>query len=192
MWGTGVLCCANELIKCCCGFCLVQGANAKFKLRLVGLSRVLRVVPQTVLNEAQVTIIVEDASGIDYEKGQTLSFKVCLWIINCVWECVHIYFTTAVKWQNYTIRFSSASLVFVVLQSCFGVSVIKLHGSVRLSSQLLAVEIDTPERFSATADIVINLLDTNDNVPKFTSEYYIARIPENSPGGSSVVSVTVS
>ncbi|XP_047464101.1 cadherin-related family member 1 isoform X2 [Mugil cephalus] len=107
-----------------------QGANAKFKLRLVGPSRVLRVVPQTVLNEAQVTIIVEDTSGIDYEKGPTLSFK------------------------------------------------------------LLAVEIDTPERFSATADIVINLLDTNDNVPKFTAEYYIARVPENSPGGSSVVSVT--
>ncbi|XP_070708245.1 cadherin-related family member 1a [Pempheris klunzingeri] len=107
-----------------------QGANAKFKLRLVGPSRVLRVVPQTVLNEAQVTIIVEDTSGIDYEKGGTLSFK------------------------------------------------------------LLAVEIDTPERFSATADIVINLLDTNDNIPKFTSEYYIARVPENSPGGSSVVTVT--
>ncbi|XP_041672367.1 cadherin-related family member 1 [Cheilinus undulatus] len=107
-----------------------QGANAKFKLRLVGPSRVLRVVPQTVLNEAQVTIIVEDTSGIDYEKGPTLSYK------------------------------------------------------------LLAVEIDTPERFSATADILINLLDTNDNIPKFTSEYYIARVPENSPGGSSVVSVT--
>uniref|UniRef100_A0A8C6LHY5 Photoreceptor cadherin n=1 Tax=Nothobranchius furzeri TaxID=105023 RepID=A0A8C6LHY5_NOTFU len=107
-----------------------QGANAKFKLRLVGPSRVLRVVPQTVLNEAQVTIIVEDTSGIDYEKGPTLSFK------------------------------------------------------------LLAVEIDTPERFSATADIVINLLDMNDNIPTFTSEYYIARVAENSPGGSSVVSVT--
>lgn len=57
--------------------------------------------------------------------------------------------------------------------------------------QLLAVEIDTPERFSATADIVIHLLDTNDNAPKFPSDYYIARIPENSPGGSNVVSVTV-
>lgn len=54
------------------------------------------------------------------------------------------------------------------------------------------MEIDTPERFSATADIVINLLDTNDNVPKFTAEYYIARVPENSPGGTSVASVTVS
>lgn len=107
-----------------------QGANAKFKLRLVGPSHILRVVPQTVLNEAQVTIIVEDTSGIDYERGPTLSFK------------------------------------------------------------LLAVEIDTPERFSSTADILINLLDTNDNTPRFTSEYYIARVPENSPGGSSVVSVT--
>ncbi len=54
----------------------------------------------------------------------------------------------------------------------------KLEGDV---FQLLAVEIDTPERFSATADIVINLLDTNDNTPKFSSEFYIARIPENSP-----------
>uniref|UniRef100_A0A8C1MUP7 Photoreceptor cadherin n=1 Tax=Cyprinus carpio TaxID=7962 RepID=A0A8C1MUP7_CYPCA len=108
-----------------------QGANAKFRLLLVGPSRVLRVVPQTVLNEAQVTIIVENSSAIDYEKYQFLTFK------------------------------------------------------------LLAVEIDTPERFSATADIVINLLDTNDNIPKFSSEFYIARIPENSPGGSNVVSVTV-
>ncbi|CAL1599656.1 unnamed protein product [Knipowitschia caucasica] len=106
-----------------------QGANAKFKLRLVGPSHVLRVVPQTVLNEAQVTIIVEDTSGIDYERGPTLSFK------------------------------------------------------------LLAVEVDTPERFSSTADILIHLLDTNDNTPQFTSEYYIARVPENSAGGCSVVSV---
>uniref|UniRef100_A0AAR2K8I4 Cadherin-related family member 1 n=1 Tax=Pygocentrus nattereri TaxID=42514 RepID=A0AAR2K8I4_PYGNA len=107
-----------------------QGANAKFNLRLVGPGRMLRVVPQTVLNEAQVTILVEDSAAIDYEKSQSLTFK------------------------------------------------------------LLAVEIDTPERFSATADIVINLLDTNDNAPKFSSDFYIARIPENSPGGSNVVSVT--
>ncbi|XP_066522734.1 cadherin-related family member 1 isoform X2 [Hoplias malabaricus] len=107
-----------------------QGANAKFRLRLVGPGRVLRVVPQTVLNEAQVTIIVENSTAIDYEKYTFLSFK------------------------------------------------------------LLAIEIDTPERFSATADIIIHLLDTNDNIPKFSTDYYIARIPENSPGGSNVVAVT--
>ncbi|XP_034165009.2 cadherin-related family member 1 isoform X2 [Pangasianodon hypophthalmus] len=109
-----------------------QGANAKFRLRLVGPGRVLRVVPQTVLNEAQVTIIVENSSAIDYEKHSFLTFK------------------------------------------------------------LLAVEIDTPERFSSTADIIIHLLDVNDNTPRFSSEFYIARIPENSPGGSTVVSVTAS
>ncbi|KAG9345964.1 hypothetical protein JZ751_007779 [Albula glossodonta] len=108
-----------------------SGANAKFNLRLVG-PRVLRVVPQTVLNEAQVTIIVENSAAIDYEKQHFLTFK------------------------------------------------------------LLAVEIDTPERFSSTADIIIHLLDTNDNTPKFSSDYYIARIPENSPGGSNVVSITAS
>ncbi|XP_051282980.1 cadherin-related family member 1 isoform X1 [Dicentrarchus labrax] len=107
-----------------------QGANAKFNLRLIGPGRMLRVVPQTVLNEAQVTILVEDSAAMDYEKHNFLTYK------------------------------------------------------------LLAVEIDTPERFSSTADIVIHLLDTNDNAPRFSSDYYIARIPENSPGGSNVVSVT--
>ncbi|XP_037128337.1 cadherin-related family member 1 isoform X1 [Syngnathus acus] len=106
-----------------------QGANAKFNLRLIGPGRMLRVVPQTVLNEAQVTILVEDSAGMDYEKHHFLTYK------------------------------------------------------------LLAVEIDTPERFSSTADIIIHLMDTNDNAPKFSSGYYIARIPENSPGGSNVVSV---
>ncbi|XP_044276059.1 cadherin-related family member 1 [Varanus komodoensis] len=107
-----------------------QGANAKFNLRLVGPGGIFRVVPQTVLNEAQVTIIVENSVAIDYEKFQVLTFK------------------------------------------------------------LLAIEVNTPEKFSSTADIVIRLLDTNDNVPKFSSDYYIARIPENSPGGSNVVAVT--
>ncbi|XP_062852447.1 cadherin-related family member 1 [Trichomycterus rosablanca] len=107
-----------------------QGANAKFNLKLVGPDHMVRVVPQTVLNEAQVTLLVENSSAIDYEKFQFLTFK------------------------------------------------------------LLALEIDTPERFSATTDIVIHLLDTNDNAPKFSSDFYIARVPENSPGGSNVVSVT--
>ncbi|EHB07411.1 Protocadherin-21 [Heterocephalus glaber] len=107
-----------------------QGANAKFNLRLVGPGGIFRVVPQTVLNEAQVTIIVENSAAIDFEKSRVLTFK------------------------------------------------------------LLAVEMNTPEKFSSTADIVIQLLDTNDNVPKFTSHYYIARIPENAPGSSNVVAVT--
>uniref|UniRef100_A0A8C2PL83 Cadherin-related family member 1 n=1 Tax=Capra hircus TaxID=9925 RepID=A0A8C2PL83_CAPHI len=107
-----------------------QGANAKFNLRLVGPGGIFRVVPQTVLNEAQVTIIVENSAAIDFEKFKVLTFK------------------------------------------------------------LLAIEVSTPEKFSSTADVVIQLLDTNDNVPKFTSHYYVARIPENAPGGSNVLAVT--
>ncbi|XP_055443499.1 cadherin-related family member 1 [Bubalus kerabau] len=107
-----------------------QGANAKFNLRLVGPGGIFRVVPQTVLNEAQVTIIVENSAAIDFEKSKVLTFK------------------------------------------------------------LLAIEVNTPEKFSSTADVVIQLLDTNDNVPKFTSHYYVARIPENAPGGSNVLAVT--
>lgn len=53
-----------------------QGANAKFNLRLIGPGRMLRVVPQTVLNEAQVTILVDDSAAMDYEKHQFLTYKV--------------------------------------------------------------------------------------------------------------------
>ncbi|XP_078055432.1 cadherin-related family member 1a [Mustelus asterias] len=107
-----------------------QGTNAQFNLRLLGPEGIFRVIPQTVLNEAQVTIIVENSTAIDYEKFQVFNFK------------------------------------------------------------LLAVESDTPEKFSSTADIIIQLVDTNDNVPKFTSDFYVARIPENSPGGTPIICVT--
>lgn len=56
----------------------LQGANAKFNLRLIGPGRMLRVVPQTVLNEAQVTILVEDSAAMDYEKYHFLTYKVKL------------------------------------------------------------------------------------------------------------------
>lgn len=55
---------------------VLQGANAKFTLRLIGPGRMLRVVPQTVLNEAQVTILVEDSAAMDYEKHHFLTYKV--------------------------------------------------------------------------------------------------------------------
>ena len=58
--------------------CVPQGANAKFNLRLIGPGRMLRVVPQTVLNEAQVTILVEDSAAMDYEKHQFLTYKVSM------------------------------------------------------------------------------------------------------------------
>nr|KAF6277350.1 cadherin related family member 1 [Myotis myotis] len=108
---------------------LDQGANAKFALRLVGLEDAFRVVPQTALKEAQVTVLAENSAAIDFEKFRVLTF------------------------------------------------------------QLLATEVDTAEKFSATADVVVQLLDSNDNAPQFTSPHYVARVPEDAPGGSTVVAV---
>lgn len=54
-----------------------QGANAKFALRLVGLEGAFRVVPQTALKEAQVTVLAENSAAIDFEKFRVLTFQVC-------------------------------------------------------------------------------------------------------------------
>lgn len=53
-----------------------QGANAKFALRLVGLEDAFRVVPQTALKEAQVTVLAENSAAIDFEKFRVLTFQV--------------------------------------------------------------------------------------------------------------------
>uniref|UniRef100_H3B2D1 Cadherin-related family member 1 n=1 Tax=Latimeria chalumnae TaxID=7897 RepID=H3B2D1_LATCH len=162
-----------------------QGANAKFNLKLVGPGGIFRVVPQTVLNEAQVTIIVENSASLDYEKFQLLTFKKTtkLQLTHQSWrwtrDCVSRDFSVVS-----TYFYTSAHAL------CVKLSLIKITCSTL--KQLLAVEVDTPEKFSSTADILIHLLDTNDNFPKFSSDYYIAKIPENSAGGSTVVAVTVS
>lgn len=65
--------CTDNMMVC---VVLLQGANAKFNLRLIGPGRMLRVVPQTVLNDAQVTILVEDSAAMDYEKYHFLTYKV--------------------------------------------------------------------------------------------------------------------
>lgn len=63
-------------MRVCVNAVCFQGSNAKFHLRLVGPGRMLRVVPQTVLNEAQVTVLVEDSAAMDFEKSQLMTFKV--------------------------------------------------------------------------------------------------------------------
>lgn len=58
----------------------VQGSNAKFALQLLGLEGAFRVVPQTALKEAQVTVLSENSAAIDFEKFRMLTFQV--------WEAV--------------------------------------------------------------------------------------------------------
>uniref|UniRef100_A0A674MRT6 Cadherin related family member 1 n=1 Tax=Takifugu rubripes TaxID=31033 RepID=A0A674MRT6_TAKRU len=136
-----------------------QGANAKFKLRLVGPSRVLRVVPQTVLNEAQVTIIVEDAAGIDYEKGPTLSFKAND--------------PDSGPWGEvkYTIYGSGSDLFHI--HSSSGLITTQpwtsLDAEVRSKYNFYIKAEDSEGKYSL-AEVFITVLDMNDHPPEFNED----------------------
>ncbi|XP_053180036.1 protocadherin alpha-8-like [Scomber japonicus] len=56
---------------------------------------------------------------------------------------------------------------------------------------LTAVDGGTPPK-SGTSEIIINVLDTNDNIPVFTKPLYKTSITENVPVGASVITVTAS
>lgn len=105
-----------------CHICFYsQGANAKFNLRLVGPGGIFQVVPQTVLNEAQVTIIVENSAAIDYESSKVLTFKVLLLSTSsfsvhtlCVWWLLYL------MWFSFLIHLELPNAVSVTWYSMYG------------------------------------------------------------------------
>uniref|UniRef100_A0A8B9LIZ0 Cadherin-related family member 1-like n=1 Tax=Astyanax mexicanus TaxID=7994 RepID=A0A8B9LIZ0_ASTMX len=136
-----------------------QGANAKFNLRLVGPGRMLKVVPQTVLNEAQVTILVEDSAAIDYEKSQTLIFKATdpdsgLWGV--------------VKYSIY----GSGSDLFLI-QSDSGIIYTQpwasLDAEVKSKYNFYVKAEDTEGKYSL-AEVFVTVLDLNDHPPEFSND----------------------
>uniref|UniRef100_A0A8C1ZTB2 Cadherin domain-containing protein n=1 Tax=Cyprinus carpio TaxID=7962 RepID=A0A8C1ZTB2_CYPCA len=137
-----------------------QGANAKFRLLLVGPSRVLRVVPQTVLNEAQVTIIVENSTAIDYEKYQFLTFKATdpdsgLW--------------GAVK---YSIYGSGADLFLIHPTSgiIYTQPWASLDAEVKSKYNFYVKAEDTEGKYSL-AEVFVTVLDQNDHPPEFNQNF---------------------
>ncbi|XP_038157740.1 protocadherin alpha-3-like isoform X3 [Cyprinodon tularosa] len=54
---------------------------------------------------------------------------------------------------------------------------------------LTAIDGGTPVK-TGTSEIIIHVLDTNDNIPTFTKTLYKARIAENVPVGTTIVTVT--
>jgi len=42
---------------------------------------------------------------------------------------------------------------------------------------------------SATADVTVNIVDENDNVPKFSQDHYDVQIPENVATGTIILQV---
>ncbi|XP_032874424.1 cadherin-related family member 2-like isoform X1 [Amblyraja radiata] len=59
-----------------------------------------------------------------------------------------------------------------------------------LQFQMLAIELETKERFSCVATIRIVITDRNDNWPEFNQDYFLLEVPEDSSKGSSVARIT--
>uniref|UniRef100_A0A8C2PJH5 Cadherin domain-containing protein n=1 Tax=Capra hircus TaxID=9925 RepID=A0A8C2PJH5_CAPHI len=133
-----------------------QGANAKFNLRLVGPGGIFRVVPQTVLNEAQVTIIVENSAAIDFEKFKVLTFKAVD--------------PDTGPWGEvkYSIYGSGADLFLIHPSS--GIiytqpwASLDAEGTARYNFYVKAEDMEG--RYSL-AEVFITLLDVNDHYPQF-------------------------
>uniref|UniRef100_A0A8D1F6K6 Cadherin domain-containing protein n=1 Tax=Sus scrofa TaxID=9823 RepID=A0A8D1F6K6_PIG len=130
-----------------------QGANAKFNLRLVGPGGIFRVVPQTVLNEAQVTIIVENSAAIDFEKFKVLTFKVG--------DAMH-----KPEWGR---RWGGGSQHFLIHSSS---GMIYTQPWASLDAEATArynfyVKAEDMEGKYSLAEVFVTLLDVNDHYPQF-------------------------
>lgn len=61
----------------------------------------------------------------------------------------------------------------------------------RAMVQVIAVDKDDPS-FCSTAEVTINIEDDNDNSPEFPKDTYKLEVPEHSPVGTEVATITVS
>ena len=57
--------------------------------------------------------------------------------------------------------------------------------------QVTARETDTSDHFSNTVNVTLNIIDVNDNDPKFTKTSYSVSVPENSVQGTSITQIQV-
>uniref|UniRef100_A0A672QBW5 Cadherin-related family member 1 n=1 Tax=Sinocyclocheilus grahami TaxID=75366 RepID=A0A672QBW5_SINGR len=133
-----------------------QGSNAKFHLRLVGPGRMLRVVPQTVLNEAQVTVLVEDSAAMDFEKSQFLTFKATdpdsgLWGV-----------------VKYSIYGSGADLFLIQPDSgiIYTQPWASLDAEVKSKYNFYVKAEDSDGKYSL-AEVFVTIMDLNDHSPAF-------------------------
>ena len=57
--------------------------------------------------------------------------------------------------------------------------------------QVTARETDTSDHFSDTVSVTLNIIDVNDNDPKFTEKNYSVSVPENSKRGTNITRIQV-
>ncbi|KAG7241836.1 hypothetical protein INR49_024806 [Caranx melampygus] len=61
--------------------------------------------------------------------------------------------------------------------------------TVRLTVKVIATDQEEPT-YSSTATVTIDIRDANDNIPKFQKDTYKLQVPENSPIGTTVATIT--
>ncbi|XP_029324567.1 cadherin-related family member 1 isoform X2 [Mus caroli] len=133
-----------------------QGANAKFNLRLVGPGGIFRVVPQTVLNEAQVTIIVENSAAIDFEKSKLLTFKA---VDPDTGPWGKVQYSIYGTGSDLFLIHPSTGLIYTQPWAS-----LDAEGTSRYNFYVKAEDMDG--RYSL-AEVFVTLLDVNDHYPQF-------------------------
>lgn len=58
--------------------------------------------------------------------------------------------------------------------------------------QVVAREVDTPEKRSSSATVLLQIQDMNDNAPAFRSDSYDLHVKENARIGTVISQITVS
>ncbi|XP_074647720.1 cadherin-23-like [Tubulanus polymorphus] len=69
-------------------------------------------------------------------------------------------------------------------------SVLNYEKQSTITFKVVATETQTTEKRSSSADIVLSITDVNDHFPVFSKQSYDATVPENSPKGTSITTIT--
>uniref|UniRef100_A0A4X1SEI9 Cadherin related family member 1 n=2 Tax=Sus scrofa TaxID=9823 RepID=A0A4X1SEI9_PIG len=133
-----------------------QGANAKFNLRLVGPGGIFRVVPQTVLNEAQVTIIVENSAAIDFEKFKVLTFKA---VDPDTGPWGEVKYSIYGSGADYFLIHSSSGMIYTQPWASLDAEATTRYN--------FYVKAEDMEGKYSLAEVFVTLLDVNDHYPQF-------------------------
>uniref|UniRef100_A0A8D1F005 Cadherin domain-containing protein n=1 Tax=Sus scrofa TaxID=9823 RepID=A0A8D1F005_PIG len=133
-----------------------QGANAKFNLRLVGPGGIFRVVPQTVLNEAQVTIIVENSAAIDFEKFKVLTFKA---VDPDTGPWGEVKYSIYGSGADYFLIHSSSGMIYTQPWASLDAEATARYN--------FYVKAEDMEGKYSLAEVFVTLLDVNDHYPQF-------------------------
>ncbi|KAJ0050086.1 hypothetical protein NL108_011827 [Boleophthalmus pectinirostris] len=83
------------------------------------------------------------------------------------------------------VAFSSSTVQLIVKRS----EVLDYEKMQQISLKVIAVD-QGNSTYRATADVTINILDINDNIPEFANDTYYAKVPEQAEDGTTIATIT--